>query len=150
MNVPSIYSAYRGATPGLSLAGASVAPGLSPARAARKGGVTTARAAAKGAAAETPAHRKLRKAAQEFEGILISQLLQDMPMGFSSLSGDTPMAGSETLSSLAVQTLSNAMAGRGGFGIARMIVHQLEPSLNRGGPQSVAAPQGAAPHPAAE
>ena len=87
---------------------------------------------AKGNQPETAAHRKLCKAAQEFEGMLISQLLGDFTSGFSSLSGDAPVAGSETLNSLAVQTLSRAMAGRGGFGIGQMLVHQLEPSLNRG------------------
>jgi Rod binding domain-containing protein len=76
---------------------------------------------------ETPAHKKLRKATQEFEGMLISQLLGEFK--FSSLGGDSPMAGSETLNSLAVQTLSGAMASRGGFGIGKMLVHQLEPSL---------------------
>jgi Rod binding domain-containing protein len=80
---------------------------------------------------ETEAHKKLCKAAQDFEGMLISQLLGDFTSGFSSLSGDAPMAGSETLNSLAVQTLSTAMAGRGGFGIGKMLVHQLEPSLPR-------------------
>ncbi|HXW13525.1 MAG TPA: hypothetical protein VEN79_03365 [Terriglobia bacterium] len=79
--------------------------------------------------AETSAHKKLRKAAQEFEGMLISQLLGEFNMGFSSLSGDSPLAGSETLNSLAIQTLSGAMARRGGFGIGEMLIHQLEPSL---------------------
>jgi len=78
---------------------------------------------------ETLAHKKLRKAAQDFEGMLISQLLGEFDMGFSSLAGDSPMAGSETLNSLAVQTLSGAMAGRGGFGIGKMLVHQLEPRV---------------------
>jgi len=81
--------------------------------------------------AETPAHRKLRKAAQDFEGILISQLLEDLKVGTSSLAGDAPLAGSDTFNSLAIQTLSAALAGRGGLGIGRMLVHQLEPSLNR-------------------
>jgi len=81
---------------------------------------------------ETSAHKKLRKAAQEFEGILITQLLGESQMGFSSLAGDFPLAGSETLNSLAVQTLSGAMAGRGGFGIGKMLIHQLEPRLHRG------------------
>ena len=81
---------------------------------------------------ETVAHKKLTKAAQEFEGMLIAQLLSGFSSGFSSLSGDTPLAGSDTLNSLAVQTLSTAMAGRGGFGIGKMLVHQLEPGLNRG------------------
>ena len=79
----------------------------------------------------TAGHKKLTKAAQEFEGMLISQLLGGFTSGFSSLSGDTPLAGSDTLNSLAVQTLSTAMAGRGGFGVGKMLVDQLEPSLHR-------------------
>ena len=47
--------------------------------------------------------------------MLISQLLGEFNMGFSSLTGDTPLAGSETLNSLAIQTLSSAMARRGGL-----------------------------------
>ena len=81
---------------------------------------------------ETPAHKKLCKAAQEFEGILISQLLEDFKVGTSSFAGDAPLAGSDTLNSLAVQTLSTALAGRGGLGIGQMPVHQREPSLDRG------------------
>jgi Rod binding domain-containing protein len=78
---------------------------------------------------ETAAHRKLRKAAQDFEGILISQLLGDFKAGLSSLTADAPLAGSDTLNSLAIQTLSTALAGRGVLGIGQMLVHQLEPSL---------------------
>jgi len=81
---------------------------------------------------ETPVHKKLRKAVQDFEGILISQLLEDFKVGSSSLPQDTPLAGSDTLNSLAIQTLSSALASRGGLGIGQMLIHQLEPSLNRG------------------
>jgi len=81
-------------------------------------------------ASETAAHRKLCKAAQEFEGILIAQLMGDFKMGSSSLAGDAPLAGSDTLNSLAIQSLSSALASRGGLGIAQMLVHKLEPSLN--------------------
>ena len=126
-----------------------VAPGFSPAHAALKGGATSTparqggatwglqRRAAAGASAsspETPAHRKLRKAAQDFEAILISQLLGDFKTGFSSLTGDAPLAGSDTLNSLALQAMSSALASRGGLGIGQMLVRQLEPSLNRGNP----------------
>jgi Rod binding domain-containing protein len=90
------------------------------------------KAASTGGSPETPAHRKLRKAAQEFEGLLISQLCDQFQMGFSSLSGDTPMAGSETLNSLAIQALSTALSSRGGLGIGQMLVHKLEPSVDRG------------------
>ena len=89
-------------------------------------------AASPGAPPETPAHKKLRKAAQDFEGILISQLWEHFQTSFSSLGGETPLAGSDTLNSLAIETLSNALARRGGLGIGQMIVHQLEPTLNRG------------------
>ena len=93
----------------------------------RQSGVATA-----GAQPETPAHKKLRKAAQDFESILISQLLGDFKMGSSSLMEGTPLAGSDTLNSLAIQTLSSAWASHGGLGIGQMLVHQLEPSLDRG------------------
>jgi Rod binding domain-containing protein len=88
--------------------------------------------AAGGGAQETPAHRKLVKAAQEFEGILISQLLGDFKEGLSSLGGDSALAGSDGLNSLAVQSLSEALARRGGLGIGQMLIHQLEPTLGRG------------------
>ena len=52
---------------------------------ANRHGVTSA-----GSAPETPAHKKLRKAAQEFEGILISQLLGEFKVGLSSLVGGFP------------------------------------------------------------
>jgi Rod binding domain-containing protein len=87
--------------------------------------------AATGGSPEGLAHRKLRKAAQDFEGILISELWDQLQMGFSSLPGSTPMAGSETLNSLAIQALSTALARRGGLGIGEMLVHHLEPSLSR-------------------
>jgi Rod binding domain-containing protein len=86
------------------------------------------------AAEETLAHRKLRKAAQDFEGLLISELWDQSNLDFSSLPGETPTAGSDTLKSLAIQTLSTALAQRGGLGIAQMLVRQLEPSLNRSQP----------------
>ena len=63
-------------------------------------------AASSGNSPETSAHKKLRKAAQEFEGILISQLWGEFKSSLSSIEGDTPMAGSDTLNSLAIQTLS--------------------------------------------
>jgi Rod binding domain-containing protein len=81
---------------------------------------------------ETSAHKRLRKAAEEFEGILISKMLDEFKTGFSSIGGDSPMAGSDTLNSLAIQTLSGAMARQGGLGIGKMLLHRLEPSLNRG------------------
>jgi len=90
-------------------------------------------ASPRGGEADTGAHKNLCKAAQEFEGILISQLLGEFKMGSSGVGEDSPLAGSDTLNSLAVQTLSDAMARNGGLGIGRMLMHQLEPSLKEGG-----------------
>lgn len=83
-----------------------------------------------GSATETPAYKKLVKAAQEFEGVLLSQLLGDFTQGLT-LGGDAELAGSDTLNSLAVQTLAGALARQGVLGIAQMAVHQLAPSLQR-------------------
>lgn len=72
-------------------------------------------------------HGKLRKAAEEFEGMLIAQMLGQFNLSLTSMSSESEDAGSATLNALAVQTFANAMAARGGFGFAKMLVHQLEP-----------------------
>ncbi len=100
-------------------------PGLNSLAARR--GVTES-----GAAEETPERWKLRKAAREFEAILISQMWEQFQSGLSSLAGETQPAGSDTLNSLAIQAMSMGLARRGGLGIAQMIVRQLTPGINRG------------------
>ncbi len=80
---------------------------------------------------ESPAHKRLRKAAQDFEGILISEMWEKFNEGFTDFGGETPLAGSETMNSLAIQTLSTAIAKSGGLGIGKMLLHSLEPTLER-------------------
>ena len=89
-------------------------------------------AAPLGSQPETTAHKRLRKATEDFEGILIGQLWEHLQTSFASFGGETPLAGSDTLNSLAIQTLSTALASRGGLGIGQMLLHKLEPTLNRG------------------
>jgi Rod binding domain-containing protein len=67
--------------------------------------------------------QKLTKVAQEFEGILLSSLLEEVQKGSLDPSGAGQAAGSETLRSLGTQAVAQALAERGGVGIARMIVH---------------------------
>lgn len=81
---------------------------------------------------DTPDHKKLVKAAQQFEGILISQILGNFQKGLSSLDGDSSSPAPDTLNSLAIQTLSEALARNGGLGLGSMIVHQLDPSSHGG------------------
>ena len=82
---------------------------------------------------ETAAQRKLEKAAESFETMLISELWKGFQSGVSSLTGESRPAGSDTLNSMATQAMAAALAHRGALGIAKMIVRQLGPRLNHGG-----------------
>jgi Rod binding domain-containing protein len=69
--------------------------------------------------------QKLKKAAQEFEGVLLSSWLEEMQKSSLDSSGSGQEAGAETLRSLGTQAVAQALAQRGGLGIARMIVHHF-------------------------
>ena len=69
--------------------------------------------------------QKLTKAAQEFEGILLSSWLEEVQKSSLDPSHASQDAGSETLRSLGTQAVAQAWAQRGGLGIARMIVHHF-------------------------
>jgi Rod binding domain-containing protein len=68
---------------------------------------------------------KLKKAAQEFEGVLLSTWLEEMQKSSLGSSRAGQEAGGETLRSLGTQAVAQALAQRGGLGIARMIVHHF-------------------------
>ncbi|HWG38122.1 MAG TPA: hypothetical protein VN690_10430 [Terriglobales bacterium] len=71
---------------------------------------------------------KLHKASQDFEGILISTLwssIQDDPM--MGTQDDDSDPGADSLKSLGLQAMSNALSQRGGLGLGAMIEHQLTP-----------------------
>jgi Rod binding domain-containing protein len=69
--------------------------------------------------------QKLTKVAQEFEGILLSSWLEEVQKGSLDPSQASLGAGSETLRSLGTQAVAQALAQRGGVGIARMIVRHF-------------------------
>jgi Rod binding domain-containing protein len=69
--------------------------------------------------------QKLTKAAQEFEGILLSSWLEEVQKSSLDPSDAGQVAGSETLRSLGTQAVAHAWAQRGGLGIARMIVRHF-------------------------
>jgi Rod binding domain-containing protein len=73
--------------------------------------------------------QKLKKVAQDFEGILLASLLDEAQKGSFDPSQASVGAGSETLRSLGAQAVAQALAERGGVGIARMIVHHFSPKL---------------------
>lgn len=69
-------------------------------------------------------HQKLKKAAQDFEGMLLGSLWKSVGDEMKeSLEGD-PAAGSFV--DMGVQAVGNAMAKQGGIGIARMILKKME------------------------
>jgi Rod binding domain-containing protein len=73
--------------------------------------------------------QKLKKVAQDFEGILLASLLNEAQKGSLDPSQASLGAGSETLRSLGTQAVAQALAERGGVGIARMIIHHFSPKL---------------------
>jgi Rod binding domain-containing protein len=70
---------------------------------------------------------KLKKAAQEFESILLQSWLEKMNQSFVGAS-ESQDAAHDTVSSLGTQAIASALAARGGIGIARMLLRQLQPA----------------------
>jgi Rod binding domain-containing protein len=69
--------------------------------------------------------QQLTKVAKEFEGILLSIWLEEAQKGSLEPANTNLGAGSETLRSLGTQAVGQALAQRGGVGIARMIVQRF-------------------------
>ena len=69
--------------------------------------------------------RKIAKAAHEFEAVLLNTVLGPLERTFSSLPGKETDAISDNYHSLGMQALTSSLAGKGGFGIADMIVKSL-------------------------
>jgi len=80
-------------------------------------------------ASNTPASRKLRQAAAEFEGMLISSLWKSMKSAFASDDDDSSDPAHDSLDDLSIQTMSNAVAKAGGLGLGKLILRHLEPML---------------------
>jgi Rod binding domain-containing protein len=65
---------------------------------------------------------KLRKGAREFESMMVEQIWKGMKTETADSGSD------QTLSDMGSHALAAGIAARGGFGIAKMILHQLAPS----------------------
>jgi Rod binding domain-containing protein len=75
----------------------------------------------------TPAAVSARgaQAAREFEAQLVGSLLESMEKTFAALPGDDSVPGADNYNFLATHALAQAIAERGGFGIAAMIARHL-------------------------
>jgi flagellar protein FlgJ len=82
----------------------------------------------------TAEHRKLTAAAQQFEGMLLQEMLKPMKEhGFCQEDRDNEGADqdsgsgfADTLSSYGTEALTTAIAKGGGLGIAKRVVEQVE------------------------
>jgi Rod binding domain-containing protein len=74
--------------------------------------------------ADGPAQQKIKKAAQEFEGMLISSLWKSMGEDMKD-SSDTDSINS-SFTDMGLQAVSSAMAKSGGIGVGRMLLKALE------------------------
>jgi Rod binding domain-containing protein len=96
-------------------------------------GVTAGTAASSAPSATDAQHRKLTDAAQQFEGMLLQELLKPMRehsfgSGDSDSSADDPDSSgfADTLSSFGSESLATALSRSGGLGIAKLVVQQVE------------------------
>jgi Rod binding domain-containing protein len=73
------------------------------------------------------------KAAHEFEGQMMKELLKPMTGSTSMLGDDDDSGGGSNgaLGEFASEALGRALSDRGGFGIANQIVHELSHSGNK-------------------
>jgi Rod binding domain-containing protein len=82
--------------------------------------------------ANTPADHKLRQAAGEFEGMLLSSLWKSMKSTFASSdddSDDSTDPAHDSLDDMSIQAMSSAVGKAGGLGLAKLILKHLEPIL---------------------
>ncbi|MGH9740951.1 MAG: rod-binding protein [Candidatus Acidiferrum sp.] len=88
--------------------------------------------------ANFPADRKLRQAAGEFEGMLLSSLWKSMKSTFATPDDDASDPAHDTLDDMSIQAMSSAVGKAGGLGLGKLILKHLEPMLANSQSQSAA------------
>ena len=83
--------------------------------------------------AEAQSHAKLADAAQQFEAMMLQELLKPLQAGQDGWGGkqQNDDAGSDTVSSLGVEAVAKAIAQRGGLGIAKQVIRQVTQESQR-------------------
>lgn len=69
--------------------------------------------------------RRAVQAAHEFEGLLLGSWLEAAEASNKALSGSEESAGSATLGALGIHALASGIAGRGGIGLAKLLLEHL-------------------------
>jgi len=74
---------------------------------------------------DPPQVRKLKKAATDFEAMLLAKWWSSMKESGLGAGDDSTDPGHDTLDNMGIQAMSSAVASRGGLGIGAMLVHSL-------------------------
>jgi len=82
-------------------------------------------------AAPAPTPRTAR-AARDFEASLIASVLSSLEKTFAAVPGEDALPGADDYNYLGTQAVSQAIADRGGFGIAAMISKSLAAHEGKG------------------
>ncbi len=106
------------------VAGGTALPG-----AGRSGAIRSNAMRADATRGETPAQRKLRQAAGQFESILLSTLWKSMKSSFEDDDTEFSDPAHGTLDDWGIEAMSSAVGKAGGLGIAKLILKHLEPKL---------------------
>jgi flagellar protein FlgJ len=86
---------------------------------------------------DAAAHSKLVDAAQQFEGMLLQEMLKGMQGSKDGEDGDDSGGGSnETLRSFGTEAVARAIAKGGGFGIARQVINKVTAERTSGAQRS--------------
>jgi Rod binding domain-containing protein len=78
---------------------------------------------------DNPADRKLRKAAGEFESMLLSNLWKSMKSTFADPDEDSGDPAHDTLEDWGIDAMAGAVGKAGGLGLGKLILKHLEPAL---------------------
>ena len=76
---------------------------------------------------DSPDEQKLKKAAGDFESILLASLWKSMKESFKDPKADDSDAASGTINDWGIEVMSGAVGKAGGLGIGNMIIKHLEP-----------------------
>jgi Rod binding domain-containing protein len=76
---------------------------------------------------------RLMRAAHEFEGQMMQELLKPMMAALAGTGSDSGADSNEALGEFATEALGNALSAQGGLGMADQIVRELSHSGNQAG-----------------
>jgi Rod binding domain-containing protein len=80
---------------------------------------------AKSKPVESVDEKKLKKAAGDFESILLSSMWKSMKQSFGDSNDGDSDPGASTLDDMGIEAMSQAVGKAGGLGIGNMIIKQL-------------------------